>query len=84
MRQLFLAVMSAVLTPLAIRSQQPDWAAAHQETIAHLQAMIRMNTVNPPGNEIAVGRYLDSTLKAEGIETHLFEPRQGELLSWRA
>jgi acetylornithine deacetylase/succinyl-diaminopimelate desuccinylase-like protein len=39
--------------------------------------MIRMNTVNPPGNEIAVARYLDSTLKAEGIETHLFEPAPG-------
>ena len=74
MRELLLVVMSAVLTPLAVKSQEPDWAAAHQETITHLQAMIRMNTVNPPGNEIAVARYLDSTLKADGIETHLFEP----------
>ena len=77
MRQLLLVVMSAVLTPLHVKSQEPDWSTAHQETIAHLQALIRMNTVNPPGNEIAVGRYLDSTLKAEGIETHLFEPAPG-------
>ena len=35
--------------------------------------MIRMNTSNPPGNEIGVARYLDSTLKAAGIETHLFD-----------
>jgi acetylornithine deacetylase/succinyl-diaminopimelate desuccinylase-like protein len=39
--------------------------------------MIRMNTVNPPGNELQVARYLDSTLKAAGIETHLFEPTPG-------
>jgi acetylornithine deacetylase/succinyl-diaminopimelate desuccinylase-like protein len=39
--------------------------------------MIRMNTVNPPGNELQVARYLDSTLKADGIETHLFEPTPG-------
>ena len=69
--------MTAALTPLAALSQEPDWTSANQETIAHLQAMIRMNTVNPPGNEIAVARYLDSTLKAEGIETHLFEPAPG-------
>ena len=69
--------MTAALTPTVASSQEPDWAAAHQETIAHLQAMIRMNTINPPGNEIAVARYLDSTLKAEKIETHLFEPAPG-------
>jgi acetylornithine deacetylase/succinyl-diaminopimelate desuccinylase-like protein len=39
--------------------------------------MIRMNTSNPPGNEIIVARYLDSTMRAAGIETHLFEPAPG-------
>ena len=58
-------------------AQEPDWAAARQETIAHLQAMIRMNTVNPPGNELPVARYLDSALKAAGIESRLFEPTPG-------
>lgn len=76
MRLLALAIMTAVVPDVA-GGQQPDWAAAQQETIAHLQAMIRMNTSNPPGNELPVARYLDSTLKAEGIETHLFEPAPG-------
>jgi acetylornithine deacetylase/succinyl-diaminopimelate desuccinylase-like protein len=39
--------------------------------------MIRMNTTNPPGNELAVAKYLDSTMRAAGIETHLFEPGPG-------
>ena len=51
-----------------------DWSAASRETIAHLQQLIRINTVNPPGNEMAVARYLEATLQAEHIETHLFEP----------
>jgi acetylornithine deacetylase/succinyl-diaminopimelate desuccinylase-like protein len=51
-----------------------DWAAVSRETVAHLQHMIRIETVNPPGNELAVALYLDRVLKAEGIETHLFEP----------
>ena len=77
MRLFLLAVMTAAIMPDASRAQEPDWPAAQQETITHLQAMIRMNTSNPPGNEIPVARYLDSTLKADGIETHLFEPAPG-------
>jgi acetylornithine deacetylase/succinyl-diaminopimelate desuccinylase-like protein len=54
-----------------------DWNAASHETIGHLQQMIRMNTVNPPGNELPVARYLESVFKRAGIETHLFEPAPG-------
>jgi acetylornithine deacetylase/succinyl-diaminopimelate desuccinylase-like protein len=39
--------------------------------------MIRINTVNPPGNEIGVARYLEGVLMAEGIECCLLEPAQG-------
>jgi acetylornithine deacetylase/succinyl-diaminopimelate desuccinylase-like protein len=63
--------------PDSLTAQEPDWSSARQETLAHLQAMIRMNTVNPPGNELQVARYLDSTFKTAGIETHLFEPTPG-------
>jgi acetylornithine deacetylase/succinyl-diaminopimelate desuccinylase-like protein len=56
---------------------EPDWLAASRETLGHLQAMIRMNTVNPPGNELQVARYLADQLGREGIETHLFEPAPG-------
>jgi acetylornithine deacetylase/succinyl-diaminopimelate desuccinylase-like protein len=67
--------MTVATTPLA--AQEPDWNAASKETLGHLQTMIRMNTVNPPGNELQVARYLEETLKREGIETHLFEPAPG-------
>lgn len=36
--------------------------------------MIRIDTVNPPGNELAVARYLEAVFEAENIETQLFEP----------
>jgi acetylornithine deacetylase/succinyl-diaminopimelate desuccinylase-like protein len=58
-------------------ARQPDWGAVREETVRHLQRLIQLNTVNPPGNEITVARYLDSTLRAVGIETHLFEPSPG-------
>lgn len=47
------------------------------ETVRHLQALIRIDTVNPPGNELRVARYLEGVLRAEGIETHVFESAPG-------
>ena len=54
-----------------------DWSTVLRETITHLERMIRINTVNPPGNELAVAKYLERVLQAEGIETYLFEPAPG-------
>jgi acetylornithine deacetylase/succinyl-diaminopimelate desuccinylase-like protein len=52
---------------------RPDWQIVEAETIARLQAIIQFNTANPPGNELPLARYLDATLRAEGIETRLLE-----------
>jgi acetylornithine deacetylase/succinyl-diaminopimelate desuccinylase-like protein len=74
-----LSIALAMIVPLApsLAAQEPDWSTAARETLGHLQAMIRLNTVNPPGNELQVARHLEAALKAEGIETHLFEPAPG-------
>ena len=52
----------------------PDWAAVEAETISRLQAIIRFDTTNPPGNELTLARYLESALREEGIEATLLEP----------
>jgi acetylornithine deacetylase/succinyl-diaminopimelate desuccinylase-like protein len=72
-----LLLVTLAITAPAQSTPDPDWTAASRETLAHLQAMIRLNTVNPPGNELIVAGHLDSALKAAGIETHLFEPTPG-------
>lgn len=54
-----------------------DWEGTLWECIAHLQALIRMDTVNPPGREMGVARYLDDVLRGAGIETTLLEPAPG-------
>jgi acetylornithine deacetylase/succinyl-diaminopimelate desuccinylase-like protein len=54
-----------------------DWEGALWECIAHLQALIRMDTVNPPGREMGVARYLDDVLRGAGIVTTLLEPAPG-------
>jgi acetylornithine deacetylase/succinyl-diaminopimelate desuccinylase-like protein len=67
------------LTPstLAAGVRSIDWTAVSRETVDHLQRMIRINTVNPPGNELAVAQYLAGVFEAHAIETQLFEPAPG-------
>jgi acetylornithine deacetylase/succinyl-diaminopimelate desuccinylase-like protein len=76
-RRLLALTTLMILATTQLDAQEPDWSAASKETLAHLQTMIRLNTVNPPGNEMQVATFLDSTLKGAGIETHLFEPAPG-------
>jgi acetylornithine deacetylase/succinyl-diaminopimelate desuccinylase-like protein len=53
---------------------QSEWNGLRDEVVAHLTRLIRIDTTNPPGNEMVLARHLDETLRAAGIETHLFEP----------
>ncbi len=46
------------------------------ETVARLQAIIRFDTTNPPGNELPLALYLETALREEGIETTIFEPEK--------
>ncbi|MBI4411118.1 MAG: M20/M25/M40 family metallo-hydrolase [Deltaproteobacteria bacterium] len=54
-----------------------NWDQIKQEAITHLQNLIRINTTNPPGNEIAAVRYLSEVLKKEAIPHQIFEPAPG-------
>ncbi len=44
------------------------------DAVRDLQAVIRLESVNPPGNEIGVARYLHDVLLRNGVESQLFEP----------
>jgi acetylornithine deacetylase/succinyl-diaminopimelate desuccinylase-like protein len=54
----------------------PDWESARAETVSRLQAIIRFDTTNPPGNELPLALYLESVLREEGIETTLLKPEE--------
>jgi acetylornithine deacetylase/succinyl-diaminopimelate desuccinylase-like protein len=54
----------------------PDWESVSAETVSRLQAVIRFDTTNPPGNELPLARYLETALRDEGIETTMLEPEQ--------
>jgi len=54
----------------------PDHERVSAETIERLQRIIRFDTTNPPGNELALALYLESALKDEGIDTTILVPQQ--------
>lgn len=47
------------------------------EAIIWLQDLIRINTTNPPGNEIVAAKYIADILKREGIPSEIFESTPG-------
>lgn len=51
----------------------PDWSSVAAEVVAHARALIRLRTVNPPGDEVIVARYLAAALAREGIESTLID-----------
>src|SRR2546426_3506065 len=55
-----------------------DWKALGDEATALLSQYVRINTTNPPGNEIAAARWLAGVLRRDGIEAKIFEPAPGK------
>ncbi len=54
-----------------------DWPAVEQEALEHFRALLRLDTTNPPGNEMMAVRYLDGVLRREGLEPEIVEPAPG-------
>ena len=59
-----------------------NWSSIGDETVRHLQALIRLDTTNPPGHESVAAEYLARQLQAEGLEPVVLEsaPGRGNLV----
>ena len=58
-------------------SSQPDLGKLAEEAQGWLADMIRINTSNPPGNELAVAKYISGILQKEGIPNEVVEMAPG-------
>jgi acetylornithine deacetylase/succinyl-diaminopimelate desuccinylase-like protein len=54
-----------------------NWDEARDEVTAHLQELIQLNTMNPPGNESLVANYLKAQVEAAGLEAQILEAQDG-------
>lgn len=75
------AQASAPTAPYVVQAAAPkgfDRARGASDTRAILEALVRLDTQNPPANEIITARYLDSLLKGlPGVETRILEAAPG-------
>lgn len=53
-----------------------------EEAVKHLQALLRCETVNPPGNESTAIEYIRSQFEAEGIEYRVLAAAPGRVNIW--
>src|SRR3954469_4282635 len=81
MRRLIAASLLALALAVALETRlpaqtrpapAPDWAQFERESMEHFQAILRIDTSNPPGRETAVVDYLKRVLTAEGIPVEVF------------
>lgn len=55
----------------------PDWHALDDEAVQKLAAYIRVDTTNPPGNEIRAAQWFARVFQAEGIPYQIGESAPG-------
>ncbi len=60
-----------------------SWPAVTAEAVRHLQDLLRIDTTNPPGNELVAAEYLAGVLQAEGYDPIVLEaaPQRGNLIA---
>jgi acetylornithine deacetylase/succinyl-diaminopimelate desuccinylase-like protein len=54
-----------------------DWARLHADAVQWLADLIRIDTTNPPGNELAAAKYIAQVLEREGIAAEVVESAKG-------
>jgi len=77
------AAASIAASGLVQSGSQPDWKAIEDETTRHYQAVLRLDTSNPPGNETQVAEYVKQVLDKEGIPAKIvaLDPKRANVVA---
>ena len=68
------ALLSLILASTGRAQQRPiDWNALSTEAVNVLSEYIKVNTTDPPGNELQAARFLKRILDKEGIESRILD-----------
>ncbi len=78
-----LALAVALFAAAPALATQGEWDAVEQEAAQLLSEYLRIDTTNPPGNEIHAAEFLAERFRREGIEAKVFEsaPGRGSVLA---
>lgn len=66
-------LLSSLPATLAAQARTPDWNALRDEAVQILREYLRIDTSNPPGNELATAQFLERILEKEGIEAQILD-----------
>jgi acetylornithine deacetylase/succinyl-diaminopimelate desuccinylase-like protein len=84
---LIVLVTALLIASSASAQSQPDWKAAEAETLRHFQALVQMDTTDPPatppGGEKPAAEYVKQVLDKEGIPAQIFflEPHRPNVVA---
>lgn len=75
--------MPLLFATIPCLAQTPDWPKIHDEAMKHFQALVRIDSTDPPGNETKVVEYVKQVLEAEGIPAVLVakDPTRANLIA---
>ena len=73
-------VTLAAATPVA--GNGINWDDIQKEAVELFVQYLKIDTTNPPGNEIRAARFFAEICKREGIEHQVFEPSPGRGTLW--
>jgi acetylornithine deacetylase/succinyl-diaminopimelate desuccinylase-like protein len=79
----FRPILAVILLPTLGLAQTPDWTKVNDEAMRHFQALVRIDSTDPPGNETKVVEYVKKVLDAEGIPATLVakDPARANLIA---
>ena len=70
-------LMCGLVSTVASAQAAPDWQAVEAEAIRTIQAYVRINTSNPPGDVTKAADFLTGLLQREGIPVTRYESSPG-------
>ena len=76
-RILLVSLSVCVLNGIARAQNGIDWPRYQDMAVDLMQQYLRVNTSNPPGNEIEAARFLKKIFDEHGIENEIFEYKPG-------
>src|SRR5688572_30918432 len=80
MNRILTVALSLVLLSVVGRAQNGskiDWPRYQDMAVELMQQYLRVNTSNPPGNEIEAARFFKKIFDQHGIENEIFEYKPG-------
>jgi acetylornithine deacetylase/succinyl-diaminopimelate desuccinylase-like protein len=84
LRVLFCLTIIANIAPGIDRASdhKVNWEEIQQEALELFIQYLKIDTTNPPGNEIRAAEFFAGICKREGIEHQIFEPFPGRATLW--